>query len=282
MLMVRDHVPHAMLGIVVAGFLAAFMSTVATQLNWGASYLVSDFYRRFLKKDGSEHHYVIASRLATVLLVAIGAVVAWNLESIGSAWRIVLELGAGTGGVYILRWYWWRINAWSEITAMLSALAVTLILRWNWLWLAFTSGARAAPFTGQESVVFAKTALTTTILTTIAWVVVTLLTRPASDEVLSNFYRKVQPDVRGWKPVARRLQDVPPTRDLGGNLVAWLLGCATVYLVLFGTGKLILHEEGIGALLLCAGAVCGFLLYLDISRRWRSETAAHMPGERAS
>ena len=271
MLMVRNHVPHALLGIVVAGFLAAFMSTVATQLNWGASYLDSDFYRRFIKKDESEHHYVVISRLATVLLVAISAVIAWNLDSIGSAWRIVLELGAGTGGVYILRWYWWRINAWSEITAMISALAVTVTLRWQWLWLTLTDGGRTVPFTGQESVVFAKTALTTTLVTTFAWVIVTLLTKPTSEEVLLKFYRKVRPDVLGWKPVARLAAGLPQTRDLGRNLVAWVLGCAMVYLALFGTGKLILHQEGIGAVLLGAGAVSALLLYRDISRRWRTE-----------
>jgi Na+/proline symporter len=271
MLMVRNHVPHAMVGIVVAGFLAAFMSTVATQLNWGASYLISDFYRRFVVKDASERHYVTASRLATVLLVAIAAAVAWNLESIGSAWRIVLELGAGTGAVYILRWYWWRINAWSEITAMVSAITVTLALRWQWLWLTLTSGRRTAPFTGQESVVFAKTALTTAVVTTVAWILVTLLTKPASEQVLMDFYCKVRPDVLGWKPVARRAADIPQTHDLGRNLWDWALGCAMVYLVLFGTGKVILHEEGLGALMLGAGLACALLLYYDISRRWQSE-----------
>jgi Na+/proline symporter len=98
------------------------MSTIATQLNWGSSYLVEDFYRRFLKKDGSEAHYVNASRLATAFLCVAAAVVAWNLTSVSEGWKIVLELGAGTGGVYLLRWYWWRVNAWSEISAMMAAL----------------------------------------------------------------------------------------------------------------------------------------------------------------
>ncbi|MFB3813317.1 MAG: sodium:solute symporter family protein [Terriglobales bacterium] len=273
MLVVRNHVPHALVGIIVAGFLAAFMSTVATQLNWGASYLIADFYRRFVHKEASEPHYVMASRLATVLLVAISAVIAWNLESIGSAWRIVLELGAGTGAVYILRWYWWRINAWSEITAMTSALVVALLLRWPWLWLTITNGERTAPFVGRESVVFAKTALMTTILTTIAWVMVTLLTKPESEAVLVKFYRKVRPDVRGWGPVARLAHDVAPTRDLGVNLVDWLLGCALVYFALFGAGKLLLGQPGLGALLLLGAFVAAGLLYRDISRRWASDAA---------
>lgn len=267
MLVVRNHVPHALVGLIVAGFLAAFMSTVATQLNWGASYLVSDFYRRFVNKNASEGHYVNVSRLATVFLVALSALVAWNLTSVGDAWRIVLELGAGTGAVYMLRWYWWRINAWSEISAMISALVITLTLRTHWLWSTVTHGQRNVPFVGQDSVVFAKSALTTTLVTTAVWVIVTLLTPPESEEVLQRFYRKVRPDVLGWKPVARIASDVPQTRDLGANLIAWLLGCLMIYFALFGTGKLLLHQPGIGAGLLLAAAVCACFLYRDIAKR---------------
>ena len=138
-------------------FLAAFMSTVATQLNWGASYLVADFYRRFMKKHASERHYVVVSRLCTVLLVIVSAWVSVQLGSIGGGWQVVLEIGAGTGAVYMLRWYWWRINAWSEISAMACSLLVTLVLnRWQ-------------PFAGNSSLVFAKSALATTVVTTIVW-----------------------------------------------------------------------------------------------------------------
>src|SRR5438876_1471499 len=188
MLIVSEHVPHALLGIVIAGFLAAFMSTVATQLNWGASYLIADFYRRFVKRDGSEHHYVQASRVATLILVAVASYIAAQLASIRSGWEFVLELGAGTGGVYLLRWFWWRINAWSEIAAMATALFVSLALRWH------------LPFSGASSVVFAKTALTTTVFTTLVWLAVTLLTPPESPELLLRFYRKVRPQRTGWQP----------------------------------------------------------------------------------
>jgi len=269
MLIVKDHVPHALLGIIVAGFLAAFMSTVATQLNWGASYLTSDFYRRFVKKQASENHYVNVSRLATVILVAASAIVAWQLTSVGSAWQIVLELGAGTGLVYILRWYWWRINAWSEISAMATALVVTLLLN-------FTK-----PFSGNSSVVFAKNALTTTLVTTIAWVIVTLLTKPESKETLEKFYTKVRPDVRGWKPIAALLPHVPQTRDLGGNLWDWILGCAMIYLALFGTGKLLLHEPFTGGVLLGLSAIAAAMLYRDIKRRWSTEEVVPAEAELA-
>src|SRR5438874_170376 len=135
MLIFSNHVPPALRGIVIAGFMAAFMSTIATQLNWGASYLVADFYRRFIKRDGDEKHYVNMSRVATVILVIASALVSVLLADIRSGWQAVLEVGAGTGAVYLLRWYWWRINAWSEISAMATALLMTVLLLWAEIWL---------------------------------------------------------------------------------------------------------------------------------------------------
>ncbi|MFY9674007.1 MAG: sodium:solute symporter family protein [Terriglobales bacterium] len=255
MMVVTQHVPPALRGIVVAGFMAAFMSTFATQLNWGASYLVADFYRRFLKKDGSDAHYVKISRLATVLLVIASAYVSAQLASIRSGWEFVLEVGAGTGGVYLLRWYWWRINAWSEISAMATALASSLVLRW-WL-----------PFSGNSPVVFAKTALATTAVTTLVWVVVTFLTSPEPERVLVDFYRHVRPHVSGWQPIARLAPDVVPTRDLGRNLGCWLLGCAMVYAALFGGGWLILGPRGRGGLFMAIAVACGAILYRTLSLR---------------
>jgi solute:Na+ symporter, SSS family len=270
MLVLNQHLPHAFRGVAIAGFLAAFMSTIATQLNWGASYLVSDFYRRFVKPAATESHYVNVSRIATVILVLATAVVAALLTSIKSGWEFVLELGAGTGIVYLLRWYWWRINAWSEISAMAVAMVVSLTLR-GWMYLAST-GSTAPPFSGTGPVLFAKTALTTTLFTTIISLTVTMLTQPESNDVLVRFYRKVRPDVRGWKPVAAMATEIQPQRDLGRNLMAWILGCAMVYLALFGMGKLLFKEPGIGAVLLVGSAVCAVLLYLDqTARGWGAE-----------
>jgi SSS family solute:Na+ symporter len=226
MLVVGQHVPAAFRGVVIAGFMAAFMSTYATQLNWGASYLVSDFYRRFLKPSAREEHYVLMSRVATVLLVIASAIVSMELSSIRSGWEVVLEAGAGTGGVYLLRWYWWRINAWSEISAMATALVVSFTLHW------------AAPFSGSGPVLFAKTAVATTAITTFVWIVVTFLTSPEPETKLREFYKKARPDVRGWGPVAKLVPEVTPTKDLGRNLISWLLGCAMVYLALFAIGPL--------------------------------------------
>ena len=264
MLVLNRCLPQQWRGIAIAGFLAAFMSTIATQLNWGASYLVSDFYRRFVKKSASERHYVMASRLCTVLLVIVSAWVSVQLGSIASGWEIVLQVGAGTGAVYILRWYWWRINAWSEISAMACSLVVSVLLnRWH-------------PFSGNASLVFAKGALLTTVITTVVWVSVTMLTRPEPADVLTRFYRNVRPDVRGWRVVAQLTPEVPPNRDLGANLTAWLLGCAMVYACLFGTGKILLHQPGWGVVLLGISGVSAWVLYQRVVRNFATEAQEPM------
>jgi SSS family solute:Na+ symporter len=262
MLVVSQHVPPALRGIVIAGFMAAFMSTIATQLNWGASYLVSDFYRRFINRDADDKHYVLISRLATVLLVIASAGISVLLSDIRSGWQVVLEVGAGTGGVYLLRWYWWRINAWSEISAMATALVVTIWLRWT------------EPFSGTNPVVFAKTALTTTVITTVVWLVVTYLTKAEPEAVLLKFYRSVRPQITGWQPVARRAPEVPPTRDLGRNLLSWVLGCLMVYLALFGLGHVLIGPFWEGAGLLAVSAICAGALYSNISRSWGAEASS--------
>jgi len=245
-----EHLPPALTGLLIAGFLAAFMSTVATHLNWGGAYLVSDLYRRFLRRSESEKHYVAVSQyVVTPLLVVASGVVAWLLTSVVSGWAFVLEVGAGTGAVYILRWYWWRINAWSEISAMATAMVTSLALRF------------AGIFSGSTTVVFAKSALTTTAVTTLVWLAVTLLTRPEPERTLVNFYRRVRPHAAGWHPIARLTPDVPATRDLGANLLLWLLGTAMVYMTLFGVGKLLLGPARMGAALLLGAGLCAAVIY---------------------
>jgi solute:Na+ symporter, SSS family len=212
-----------------------------------------------LWRSASDRHYVLISRFCTVLLVIASAWVSVQLGSIASGWQVVLQIGAGTGAVYILRWYWWRINAWSEISAMACSLLVTVILnRWQ-------------PFTGNSSLVFAKSVITTTVITTIVWLTVTMLTKPEPEEILLRFYRKVRPDIRGWKRIASRAPELKPHHDLGSNLGAWALGCAMIYLCLFGTGKLLLHQAAIGIMMLAGSAVCAFLLYRGVVQNFKVE-----------
>jgi len=257
MMVATTHLPHALRGLLIAGFFAAFMSTFATQLNWGSSYLVNDFYRRFLRPNEPEKHYVAASRMATVLLVGVSAIVASQLSSVVEGWKFVLEVGAGTGAVYMLRWYWWRVNAWSEISAMIAALMAAVALL------------KLHP-AGDDLLVFAQNTLITTGVTTVVWVAVTLATRPEPEDVLTRFYRLVRPDATGWGSVARLATDVAPVHDLAANLRAWVLGCAMVYAALFSLGSFLLQRPAQGAGLAVLSAGCALLVKREISRQsWR-------------
>src|SRR5947209_3974713 len=253
-MILRDFLPPALRGLMVAAFLAAYMSTVGTQLNWGTSYLVNDFYRRFLVRTKTERHYVLISKLFTIALVLVSGYVAAQLSSILQGWQIVLAIGSGTGAVYILRWYWSRINAWSEITAMIVAAAVTFILS-------------RISFAGNNAVVFAKTALITAGCTTVAWIVATFFTPAESDAKLISFYRRVHPTVYGWRRIAELAPELTPVRDLGSNTFDWAMGCLLVYGCLFGIGKLVFQDWIAGIALLTMAAVAGYLIFWDLSRR---------------
>src|SRR5271156_3773851 len=277
MMIVNDHVPHALRGIIVAGFLAAFISTIATQLNWGASYIVEDFYRRFLVRRATERHYVRVSQLVTILLVVATGYVSAQLESIRSGWQVVLQVGAGTGSVYMLRWYWWRINAWSEISAMITALVLTLALHWDALANALVH--RPTIFTGSDTVIFAKDILTTTLLTTLVWIAVTFLTAKEPDSILLSFYRKVMPDVTGWKPIATLAPEIPPSHDLARNLWCWILGCVMVYSALFGVGKLLFHSYPLGFVLVVLAIICAWRMHHELTSGQGSEAAMRAAGK---
>lgn len=253
-MVLRDYLPPALRGLMVAAFLAAFMSTVGTQLNWGCSYLVNDLYKRFLVRNSTERHYVQVSRVITVLLVLVSGYTAAQLKSIGAGWELVLGVGFGTGAVYILRWYWWRISAWSEISAMIAAAAVTI-------------GLRSVSFVGNDALVYAKKTLITGGLTTIAWLVVTFLTRAESNATLVAFYRRVHPTVYGWQPVAKLAPELPEVKDVSGNAFNWLMGVILVYGCLFGIGKLVFQQWGQGILLLGIAGIAGYLIFWDLSRR---------------
>jgi SSS family solute:Na+ symporter len=241
-----DHLPTSLRGLMMAGFLAAYMSTIGTQLNLGASYLTNDLYRRFVKRDATEHHYVVVSRWMTVLALVLAGLVTTLMSSVGEAWKYMLTLTAGVGLVMILRWYWWRINAWSEI----SALAASAIVG---------SACYVLPFvSGDDPNATAKRLLITVVVTTVVWIVVTFATGPESEATLTRFYERVLPSPAGWGPIARRLP-VRSDERLGIALLDWVAGLGLVYGTLFGIGRLVLGDipQGIGwcALALVCGGV---------------------------
>ena len=250
-----DHLPAALRGLMVAAFAAAYMSTIATQLNWGASYLVNDFWRRFVRRDADERYYVTASKLATLLLTVVSAVVTFYMGSIGGAWKILIVTGAGTGAVLLLRWYWWRINAWSEVSAMISAFVVSVLLQLGF------------GLNTDQPKQFAWIMIITVAITTVVWLATTFLTKPESQETLTAFYRRTRPSRTGWAPIAALAPEVKVTSSGLSNLLDWIAGCVLIYGVLFGVGKLLLHETGTGLVLLALGLAGGFVIYRDLSRR---------------
>jgi solute:Na+ symporter, SSS family len=249
------YLPPSLRGLMIAAFAAAYMSTIATQLNWGASYLVNDFYRRFVRPQASDRHYVTASRVATLLLTLVSAVITFYMDSIAGAWKLLIVTGAGTGSVLLLRWYWWRINAWSEVSAMISAFIVSVALQ------------RGFGLDTDQPVDFAWVMMITVAITTVVWLATTFLTKPEPEETLVAFYRRTRPSVTGWTPIARLAPDVKPARDGLSNLLDWLAGCVLIYGVLFGVGKLLLHETVPGLMLLAGGVAGGAIIYWDLSRR---------------
>lgn len=217
--------PPGFLGIMVAGLLAAYISTLVTHLNWGSSYVVHDFYRRFLKPGADEKHYVAAGRVMTVILMVLASLLTFVLESAKASFDLMLSIGAGTGLIYLLRWFWWRINAWSEIAAMASSFSVAVYF--------FIRGKMGQPVPQHISL------LVTIAFTTVVWLVVTYLTRPVSREKLISFYQLVKPAGPGWNKIRQEvgLEGSPDSLTL--SFAGWVAGCLFVYSALFGTGAYI-------------------------------------------
>jgi hypothetical protein len=239
----------------LAAFAAAYMSTVATELNWGSSYIVNDFYRRFVARHQSDQHYVTVSKISTMGLMVVSAAVSYAMHTVAGGWDMVVNIGAGTGAVYLLRWYWWRISAWSEISAMATAAVVSITLK------------IASPFAASDPNQFAKNLVLTVIITSIVWLATTFLTPPEPESKLLEFYCRVRPGVKGWKRIAALAPEIPPTKDGWYNLMDWVMGCLMVYMTLFAIGKLLLGFTGTGLLFLAIAALSGYVIYRDLSRR---------------
>jgi Na+/proline symporter len=254
--------PASLRGLMLAAFAAAYMSTIGTELNWGASYLINDLYRRFMARGRTEKHYVRASQAVTMLLMVLSAVVTFFMDSIADAWKFMIAIGAGTGLVYLLRWFWWRINAWSEVSAMLAALVTSVTLRLGFGW------------KESDPLQFAWTVLVTVAVTTVVWLTVTLATKPEPRDVLLAFYRRVRPNAALWGPVAREAPDVVPGRDGVFNLLDWALGVLMIYDLLFGVGNLIFGRPIRGGLFIASGLIFGAIIYLDLKKRgWKIVSA---------
>ena len=251
--------PVALRGVMIAAFAAAYMSTIGTQLNWGASYLVNDFYKRFLLKGRHEKHYVRISQATTILIMVISCVVTYYQDSISGAWKFLIAIGAGTGSVYILRWFWWRINAWSEVAAMATSFFVSLMLQFYF------------KLSSDNPRDFAWIVIITVACSTTVWLAVTLMTASEKKETLLSFYRRVRPSAALWGPIASEAADVIPSHDAFFNFLDWISGCVLVYMTLFGVGKIIFGQTGTGMVFLVIAAAAGYVIYWDLNRRgWKT------------
>lgn len=231
--------PAGLLGLVIASLVAAYMSTISTHLNWGSSYVVNDFYSRYIKKSASEKELVNVGRISTVILMIISAILALVLQNALQLFNIILMFGAGTGLIFLLRWFWWRINAWSEITAMLVSGIISILFNFTGLGILVFGG--VDPTSNQEVLGFLpgwSTYPIIVLVTTLSWLLITFLTKPEKTGTLVNFYRKTQPGGPGWRKVLNKSDIDFEKRDwnVPSGILATILGCFTIYGALFGTG----------------------------------------------
>ncbi len=242
--------PVGLLGLLIAVFLAAYMSTLASQLNWGTSYIVNDFYRRFIRSGASEKHYVLVSRVGVLLMTVFSLLVTrYFLTRISGAWEFVINASAGMGAVLILRWFWWRINAWSEISAMIAPLVIYPIARYGF------------------GVVPPMTLYPTVFGTTLVWLIVTFATRPVEEKKLVDFYRRTHPGGAGWRHIAAKAPEIKGDSGFGRLFLDWGLGVVVVYSFLFGLGELIFGGYIAGSMILLAGLLAARIIWVDMKKR---------------
>ena len=258
-MLIRELAPSGLRGLMLVTFAAAFMSTVSTQMNLGASYLVNDVYKRFIKPEADDKQLVRVSRMASALVLILGGAVSYYMvvgdKKIDDAWQLLLALGAGVGAVFILRWFWWRINVWSELTAMIGSIGFYALVT-------NLDATKDLP-TEYRSLMVACSTL-------VLWLAATFLTKPERQEHLVAFYQKVRPDGPGWGPVAAAAGDVQRDGDLGRGLLCAVLGTGVVWLTLPAIGALIFGDYVDGFGLLTGAAACGFGLLKLASKQLRT------------
>ncbi len=256
--------PVGMKGLLIASLFAAYRSTMETHLNWGSSYLIVDFYQRFIAMGKTQRHYLWVSRgLTAFLMVACGAFTL-ALSTASEAFQLLLSVGAGTGLIYLLRWFWWRINAWSEISAMVSSFAIALSL--------FVARKMGVAIPDPYPL------LITVGVTTVVWVTVTMFTQPADRATLERFYALTRPAGPGWRAI-RAASNLPPSPDsLPQMMLGWTAGVTFVYAGLFGTGSVIYGRTWQALLWLAAFLVSGTVLLRVVRRAWATEPALAAPG----
>jgi Na+/proline symporter len=243
--------PHGLLGLVVASLAAAYMSTISTHLNWGASYIVDDVYKRFIAPDRDEHHYVRVARLSTVLLILLAGMVSLWLQNALQAFQILLQIGAGTGLIFLLRWFWWRISAWSELSAMIISFLVAVYLEFVH---------QALGFTALHS---SLKLILGVAITTVVWLTVTMLTPPTDKATLQAFYDKIRPFNRGWRGGVRT---GPVEGSLSAAMLSWFLGCVVVYAALFGTGFFLYGQPLYGTVFMVVVVVAAAGIFRSLPR----------------
>ena len=266
-MVMRDYLPAGLLGLLVAAFFAAYMSTLATHLNWGASYTINDFYRRFIVKKKGEKHYVFASRVATIVILILSLLVTARLERITAAWEFIITASGGVGLVLLLRWYWWRVNAWSEITALIAPFILYgIVLIW--------SASLPPDALIQKYLHFPYTLFYIVGCTTLLWLIVTFMTKPVDEKVLTSFYERVKPGGRLWKPIAKKMPHIKPEINFKDLAICWISGVIMVYMALFGIGKLLFGEYLMAALYFIVAGVTAFIITINI----RKDAKAILPG----
>ena len=245
----NDFLPPGLKGLLLAAFFAAYMSTIATHLNWGSSYFINDLYRRFLNKDKSEKHYVLASRLITFVFMILSVLVTTQMTTISGVWSFVIECGAGLGLVLIMRWFWWRVNAISEIVATVTPFIVYGIL-----------------YFGKFNVKFPETLYIIVPITTAAWIITAFITKPTDDSKLRSFYKKVHPGGAGWKKISNMMPEIQPDSGYRLLFVSWIAGIILVYSFLFGIGKIIFGDFIPAFILIAVGLMAAMVIKRNFSR----------------